>query len=136
MRELEVSIGIIQQGDDYLLQQRPNNPAIGAAGLIGAYGGMIEAGETPLEAVCRELSEETSLSPVPEDFKHLGTVEVTADRNNEPVRIMATVFRMIIAPGSEVISNDGRLVRMTRTETDAAGHRLTPATKAAFEQLI
>lgn len=133
---MEVSIGFIKQGDAYLLQLRPNVPTIGAAGLIGAFGGRIEPGESPVEAVCRELREETSLKPSTEDFSYLGTVTVTAYRQQQPLQVTANVFRIAIAPTEKVTATDGEVVRMTRRQADERIDHLTPATKAAFEQFL
>ena len=133
---MEVSIGFIKQGETYLLQLRPNVPTIGAAGLIGAFGGRIEPGESPVEAVCRELREETSLTPSTEDFSYLGTVEVTAHKQEQPLQVSANVFRIGIAPTENVIAVDGEVVRMTKEQADEHIDRLTPATRAAFEQFL
>src|SRR5687767_6010269 len=94
---MEVSIGFIKKGETYLLQLRPDVPTIGAAGLIGAFGGRIEPGESPVEAVCRELHEETSLKPSTEDFSYLGTVNVTAYKQQQPLQVSANVFCIGIA---------------------------------------
>ena len=136
MRSIEVSIGFIQRDDTYLLQRRPNTQNKGAAGLIGAFGGKIEIGETPLEAVCRELREETSLKPSTEDFKELGSVQVISDRDNMPVKIAAKVFSILIASETVFTAYEGELVEMARDEIHTNAHLLTPATRAAFEQLI
>ena len=136
MRHMDVSIGFIQQGDTYILQLRSGDPKKGASGLIGAFGGKIEGGESPLEAVCRELGEETSLKPSTEDFKYLGDVDVTADRDHKPVQIMARVFRLIIPIDEAITAREGDLVRMTETQALESKESLTPAPRAAFEQLI
>ena len=136
MERMEVSIGFIEQGETYLLQLRPNVSTIGAAGLIGAFGGRIELGESPVEAVCRELTEETSLRPSTEDFSYLGTVEVTAYRQQQPLRVTANVFQIGIAPTENVSATDGEVVRITRQQADEQSDQLTPATRAAFEQFL
>ena len=136
MERMEVSIGFIEQGETYLLQLRPNVSTIGAAGLIGAFGGRIEPGESPVEAVCRELSEETSLKPSTEDFSYLGTVVVTAYRQQQPLHITANVYRIITDPTEKVTAFDGEVVRMTRQQVDERADQLTPATRAAFEQFL
>lgn len=133
---MDVSICLITEGDTYILQQREGDPARGAAGLIGAFGGKIETNETPVEAVCRELGEETSLRPLTEDFEYLGDVEVISDRDHEPVQIMARVFRLLLAPETEIRAFDGELVRISAAEVQHNIPKLTPATQAAFEQLI
>ena len=136
MQSMEVSIGFIEQDEAYLLQLRPNNPAIGAAGLIGAFGGRIEPGETSVEAVCRELSEETSLRPSTEDFSYLGRVEVTAFKQQEPIHVIADVFKIVIDTAESVMATDGDIVRITKQKVGDESERLTPATRAAFEQLL
>ena len=136
MERMEVSIGFIKQGEAYLLQLRPNVSTIGAAGLIGAFGGRIEPGESPVEAVCRELGEETSLKPSTEDFSYLGTVEVTAYRQQQPLHITANVFRTAAEPTEKIVAFDGEVVRMTRQQAAEQADRLTPATRAAFEQFL
>ena len=136
MVSMEVSIGFIKQGETYLLQLRPNVTTIGAAGLIGAFGGRIEPGESPVEAVCRELSEETSLKPSTEDFSYLGTVEVTAYKQQQPLQVRANIFRIGIEPTENVVATDGEVVRMSKQQADERADRLTPATRAAFEQFL
>lgn len=133
---MEVSIGFIKQDETYLLQQRPDIPTIGAAGLVGAFGGRIEPGESPVEAVCRELSEETSLKPSTDDFNYLGTLEVTAYKQHEPLEVRVNVFQIDIKPVENVKAIDGEVVRMTRPQADERINQLTPATKAAFEQFL
>lgn len=118
------------------MQRRLNIQAKGAAGLIGAFGGAIEPGETPLGAICREISEETSLRPSTEDFRELGHVDVISDRDNASVKIAAKVYSMMISPETAVTTHEGEIVAMTIEEMKANVHRLTPATRAAYEQLI
>lgn len=136
MENLRVSIGIIEQGGEYFLQRRGNNPVIGAAGLIGAFGGKIEPNEKPIEAVCREIAEETSLTPEMDDFIYLGNVEVISDIRNLPIKIDAHVYQLTIDLDLEVIAREGEVVRLTAIEVLERSELLTPATKAAFEQFI
>jgi 8-oxo-dGTP pyrophosphatase MutT (NUDIX family) len=133
---MEVSIGFIEQDGTYLLQRRPNNPEIGAAGLIGAFGGRRELGESSVEAVCREMNEETSLSPSPEDFSYLGSVEVVAYKQDEPLHISAEVFKISIKQDEAVEAREGKIVRLTADEAINSINHLTPATRAAFEELL
>ena len=57
---LSLIIPIVKDSEEYVFQRRTDD-APTDAGLLGLFGGSIEAGETPLEAASRELSEETSL---------------------------------------------------------------------------
>ena len=60
---LEVSKAIIYQHNDYLLQLRDHTPDIAYAGYWSFFGGAIEAGEDPWQALQRELSEELEWQP-------------------------------------------------------------------------
>ena len=55
--------------DRVLLQLRDDIPDIPWPGMWGTFGGQIEVGETPLEAIKREIREELSYEiPEPEYF--------------------------------------------------------------------
>lgn len=93
MRQLEIVIAVLQQGEHYLLQLRNGGPQIGAAGLLGFFGGKLEPPETPLAAICRELCEETNLRPEAHQMRALGHVKVISDHRLEPVAVHAHVFQ-------------------------------------------
>jgi ADP-ribose pyrophosphatase YjhB (NUDIX family) len=136
MRQLRVSLGLIQKGEDYFLQLRGNDPAIGAAGLIGTFGGKIKLGEEPDEAVSREIGEETSLNTEPNDFAFIGDITVVSDYQNETTEIVASVFSLPLPGDTAVIAKEGELVIMTKEAALRDRHRLTPATRVVFEELI
>jgi 8-oxo-dGTP pyrophosphatase MutT (NUDIX family) len=136
MRLLNIVMVIIEQGGLYHLEFRNGPKRIGAAGLVGCFGGKIEQGEEPLRAICREVKEETNLNPVEADFVRLGEVDVIADNNLEPVKIHATVYKLILSKGIDVEAHEGRLVSLTESEAKRKVATMTPGTQAAFNQFI
>lgn len=136
MREMVIALGLIEQGDDYLLQLRGENPMIGGAGLLGCFGGKLEDGEEPITAVCREIGEETSHQAKEVDFKHLGKVEVISDHKMEPVKVFGHVFHLILPEGAYIEAKEGELIRLAKHEAAEFLDKMTTGTRATFEQYI
>lgn len=59
----EVAIAILYQGDRYLLQLRDNIPTIVYPGHWAFFGGHLDPGESPDQAMRRELQEEIGYTP-------------------------------------------------------------------------
>ncbi|MBP7837421.1 NUDIX domain-containing protein [Candidatus Saccharibacteria bacterium] len=135
MRHLHVATAIIRKDNIYYFQLRNGNASIGAAGLIGSFGGKIEPGETAAQAVCREISEETSLSLSAERFKYLGNVDVVSDHNNETVSVKLEVFELDL--GTETLeAKEGELVPFLVEELEKNVDQLTSGTRACFKKFI
>ena len=64
----EVAIAILHQNDHFLMQLRDDIPGIAFPGHWGFFGGHLDPGETPAEAVRRELLEEIGYAPPQLDF--------------------------------------------------------------------
>ena len=79
IQDLDVAIGILQRGNKYLVQKRPSKGLL--ADLWEFPGGKIEKGETPQEALKRELKEELD-------------IEVTSSRYLMNVQHFYTQFRV------------------------------------------
>ena len=62
---VEVALAVLKVDDLYLLQLRDDIPNIAYPGHWGLFGGHLDTGETPTEAVKRELLEEISYQPSP-----------------------------------------------------------------------
>ncbi len=58
----DASAAIIQCEGKYLLQKRDANPDVIYGGYWGLFGGAIELGETPFQAVIREVLEEINIT--------------------------------------------------------------------------
>lgn len=135
MRQLDIALALLKQKDEYLFQKRGDMPEIGAAGLIGLFGGKIE-GEAPLQAVCRELDEETNFAPDASDAKFVGEVKVVADHKLEDVNINAQIFGFTLSKDYVLRAKEGTLVRFTKQKVFENMDLMTPATRACFENLI
>ncbi len=79
IQDLDVAIGILQRGNKYLIQKRPSQGLL--ADLWEFPGGKIEKGETPQEALKRELKEELD-------------IDITTSRLLMNVRHFYTQFRV------------------------------------------
>jgi len=75
---------ILRLSDKYILQLRDNKSNIAASGQWSLFGGMIDPGETPLEAIRRELFEELSIRP--SEFKFLWHMDYYYDFFKSTVR--------------------------------------------------
>ncbi len=59
---------LLVDGDRYLMQLRDDFPHIFYPDHWGLFGGAVEPGEEPLQALHRELAEELSLPPLPAQY--------------------------------------------------------------------
>ena len=75
---------ILRLYDKYILQLRDDRPDIAAHGQWSLFGGGINLGETPMEAVKREIFEELLIRP--DEFKFLWHTDYYYDFVNDNVR--------------------------------------------------
>jgi 8-oxo-dGTP pyrophosphatase MutT (NUDIX family) len=123
LREIAVAILVLPDGR-YVLQRRTYDAPI-APGLLGLFGGHIEAGETPLEAICRELAEETSLDISSLSLSRKRKILVPASANFGRDRIFhifeaniaSDNFKVFEGVGAESYSKDELLSRDDVSET-------------------
>lgn len=138
LEKVDIAMALLRQGDRYLLQLRGAIPSIGAAGLIGCFGGKIEEDkdEDELAAACREVAEETTAVVNRADGKYIGPVDVISDMKGEAVAVHAEVFAFTLPEDEKVEAREGEMVRMSEAELRANQDRLTPATRKLFETLV
>ena len=60
---VEVALAMLQRNGRWLMQLRDEIPSIVAPGCWGLFGGHLDLGETPEQALRRELMEEISWQP-------------------------------------------------------------------------
>ena len=60
---VETAHAILKLGDNYVLQLRDDSPLVASAGQWSLFGGKIDKGETPQDAMQREIFEELSIKP-------------------------------------------------------------------------
>lgn len=136
MRHMHIALILIEQHGGYLLQRRGDDPQIGGAGLIGFFGGKIEAGESAEAAARRELREETSFDPEGHVFTHVGEVQVHSDHKLETVHVTAQVYRLVLDTAAKLEATEGVLVHIVADEVGEYLEKMTTGTRACFETLV
>lgn len=136
MRQVDIAVLLIKQGNNYLLQHRNGDPKIGAAGTYGCFGGKIDKNEEPKAAAIREIAEETNLNIDHAHVKELGKVRVNSDHRNEAVTVGADVFLVEIDPTENVEAKEGELITLSADEVKDNIKKLSTVTRATFQELI
>lgn len=82
--DIQSAHAVLLLGEKYVLQLRDSNPGIAAPGQWSLFGGMKKTGETPLEAISREIYEELSIQPA--EFHYLWFTDYFAAFEGEVIR--------------------------------------------------
>jgi 8-oxo-dGTP diphosphatase len=119
---IRIAAALIEDGDGRLFLVRKR----GTAAFMQA-GGKIEGGETPFEALARELGEELGYTPAQDEARYVGHYSAAAA--NEPGRIVEAHLFHIRAPARgfafEAELEEGRWV----SPEAALGLELAPLTR-------
>ncbi len=134
LQHFDIVMVILQQGSLYHLQLRNGKGQSGALGLVGCFGGEIENGETPQEAACRELAEESTVELSPESIRQVGEVNVVSEKYGKPATVHCHVYHARINDEVKVAAREGELVTASLTELIARTD-LSPALTAAIQLL-
>ena len=89
---------IVLDDGRYLMQKRDDLPAIWYPGHWGLFGGGVDAGETDVEAMARELEEEIELTVPPEAFTPFTRFVFDLTTLGDRV-VYRTYFRMVLPVG-------------------------------------
>lgn len=82
--KIQSSHAVLVVHGDYVLQLRDDKPTIAAAGQWSLFGGMINANETPMEAIQREIQEELSVGP--NEFRYLWFTDYYSEFEKSMIR--------------------------------------------------
>ena len=113
---------LLTQDRRLVLQLRDDKPGIHYPGMIAAFGGGAEPGETAEECALRELAEETGIQAHPEDLLHLDAVS-KLDVRGRPTASVFFFLQRDIDPDTLVVT-EGAAIVLSFAEA-AADPRLT-----------
>ena len=117
----------------FLFQLRDDIPNILYPGLIGLFGGHLERGETPLQAVCREVHEEVGIDVPPPAFSVLAECAVPVSGGGQ---LSETVFFAAGIPVQQTAITEGRLLLLDVDEIPMHLAGMTPITCCAARLLM
>lgn len=123
------AVGAIMVLDDgrYLLQLRDPKPEICYPSHWGLFGGAREAGESDLEAVVRELTEETGLTFKAENSEYFTTLNFDLAFAGGPV--INRVFFEVPIHGSDLVNlklGEGQQAKAFSAKEALSDIRMTP----------
>ena len=109
----------------YLMQLRDEKPMIFFPGHWGLFGGGIEPGETPEEALFRELDEELALRPERADIFTRFDFDLTTLGQKRVFRLIYEV-PITAAEAASVVLGEGAAVAALTAEDILVHKRVTP----------
>lgn len=125
------AVAIIETQEAFVLEGRPEatgNIQLAHAGSVQFFGGGIEPGETPEQAIVRELQEELALEVEAGELVWSGWYNNSQNRKGERVRRHVSLFHVLIQHAELRLQVPGSIVRLPKTleAVDAHTDKLTP----------
>ncbi len=119
-------------GDKIALQRRdhkaPNDPNV-----LGVFGGLIESGEEPAEAIRREIAEETSLDIAKLKIQYMFDVQIPVSATNPEIGVDSVFKCQLDSLNFEV--KEGLGVEVHTLEELINKTDIQPATKIILKKL-
>lgn len=129
-RNLEaVKAVIYRDGGELLLQQRDNVPSLPFPGAWNFFGGYIEEGELPKDAIIRELTEELGVVPgkIGDELEHWSTFQNGVLNHYFPI--------LYIQPAKEFVLGEGCTMQWT-TLPELVNLQLTPSVFHSISNIL
>jgi len=122
------SVIILEKEGKFLLQLRADSPKINHPNTWGLFGGNIEEGETPIEAIIREIKEELELELKEESIEKVN--EFISEKRD--IFIFKTTLEKNL---SEIKLNEGQDMKLFSLEEIFKLENASPGLKELFENL-
>ena len=87
-----------------------------------------------MQALVRELGEETTLITQEADFKKIGAFSVVMSHNDEQLEISGECFQIDVSVGNNIKAKEGDIVKIHKTALFDRISEMSPATATAIEQ--
>ncbi|MBK8027861.1 MAG: NUDIX domain-containing protein [Chloroflexi bacterium] len=127
----------VTSAGEVLLQQRDHTPGIAYPGAWTIFGGAVEEGETPDEAIRRELMEELELE-IPLEYWHTYVCPVRSIPGDLDVLVHVYVGELT-RPIESLTLHEGQgmaLVDEARARTMTLGFGKTPVLHRFFDEVL
>jgi 8-oxo-dGTP diphosphatase len=119
--QTSVAIAILYQNNQFLLQLRDDKPQIRYPGYWAFFGGHIEPGEQPAEAMRRELQEEIGYSP-PQIYPFGAYCSSPSSTFPSQASVIRHVFYAPLGVGIETLQlNEGQDLKLCTIEAVRQG---------------
>lgn len=124
---------LVERDGTLLLQRRDDNPMISYPNRISIFGGHVEQGEAFLDAVQREIHEETGLNLPPERF--LPLVQIN---NSYPtgLTLLGAFYVIMGIDQADLKITEGALIAIKRDEIGRYFDQFVPTTCFVISKFI